>query len=115
MVGQAGVLIMGTLISPWVGVSEVWAGVGTGAIPITGIIHITIGALHVIIADFMDIGGITLIGIMDLEIIIMAGDPGFLQLMAMETGIWEVLYPRPLRIKQEIIMELLPEKIHGVQ
>jgi len=52
---------------------------------------------------------------MDLEIIIMAGDPGFLQLMAMETGIWEVLYPRPLRIKQEIIMELLPEKIHGVQ
>jgi hypothetical protein len=87
MVGQAGVLIMGILISPWVGVSEAWAGVRTGATPIAGTIHIIIGARHVIIATFMDIGVIILIGIMDLEIIIMAGDPDFLQIMAMETGI----------------------------
>ena len=87
MVGQAGVLVMGILIFPWDGVSEAGVMAGTGGIPITGTILITIGALRVIIADIMDTGDMTLIGIMDLEIIIMAGDPDFIQIMAPETGI----------------------------
>jgi hypothetical protein len=88
--------------------------VGTGAIPITGIIHILFGARNVIVADIMDYGDITRIGIMDSEII-MAGDPGFFQIMAMEGVIREALHPPPFPIKPEIITELLQEEIHGVQ
>ena len=87
MADQGGVLSTGILIFPWAWDSEAGVLAGTGDILIIGIIHITLGAHHVIIADITDMGDITLIGIMDTEIIIMAVDQDFLQIMVPETGI----------------------------